>query len=127
MGEGRALGPFNRYVLCGTQTAHSHAPFCALSHKTVNDPKAGRQPAWCRLHDLRHTFISALAEAGAPESTMKAIAGWRSAKMLERYSRTRELAKREAVHKLPGRRPAGSPQNPPTVDASIEDMIWLNY
>ena len=40
---------------------------------------------WCRLHDLRHTFISAFAEGGVPESTMKAIAGWMSAKMLERY------------------------------------------
>lgn len=68
---------------------------------------------WCRLHDLRHTFISALAEAGVPESTMKAIAGWMSAKMLERYSHTRQQAKREAVSKLPQRRPTGSPQNPP--------------
>ena len=69
---------------------------------------------WCRMHDLRHTFISALAEAGVPESTMKAIAGWMSAKMLERYSHTRAQAKREAVNKLPQRRPPwGSPQNPP--------------
>ena len=60
---------------------------------------------WCRLHDLRHTFISALGEAGVPESTLKAIAGWMSAKMLERYSHTRDQAKREAVEKLPRRRP----------------------
>jgi integrase len=60
---------------------------------------------WCRLHDLRHTFISALGEAGVPESTMKAIAGWMSAKMLERYSHTRNQAKRDAVNKLPRRRP----------------------
>lgn len=60
---------------------------------------------WCRLHDLRHTFISALGEAGVPESTMKAIAGWMSAKMLERYSHTRQQAKRDAVSKLPRRRP----------------------
>jgi len=60
---------------------------------------------WCRLHDLRHTFISALGEAGVPESTLKAIAGWMSAKMLERYSHTRNQAKRDAVDKLPRRRP----------------------
>jgi hypothetical protein len=30
---------------------------------------------------------------------MKAIAGWMSAKMLERYSHTRAQAKREAVNK----------------------------
>jgi integrase len=68
----------------------------------------------CRLHDLRHTFISALAEAGVPDSTMKAIAGWMSAKMLERYSHTRAQAKREAVNSLPPRRPPSwSPQIPP--------------
>ena len=60
---------------------------------------------WCRLHDLRHTFISALGEAGVPESTLKAIAGWMSAKMLERYSHTRIQAKRNAVNKLPRWRP----------------------
>ncbi len=60
---------------------------------------------WCRLHDLRHTFISALAEADVPEATMKSIAGWMSAKMLERYSHTRNQAKRDAVNKLPRRRP----------------------
>jgi integrase len=64
--------------------------------------KAG---VWCRLHDLRHTFISELGEVGVPESTMKAIAGWMSAKMLERYSHARKEAKREAVSKLPKRRP----------------------
>jgi hypothetical protein len=67
---------------------------------------------WCRLHDLRHTFISGLAEAGVLESTMKAIAGWMSAMMLERYSHTRAKAKREAVNKLPRRRPAGFPKIP---------------
>jgi len=46
------------------------------------------------------------AEVGVPESTMKAIAGLMSAKMLERYSHTRQQAKRGAVNKLPRRRPA---------------------
>ncbi|MGC9293639.1 MAG: tyrosine-type recombinase/integrase, partial [Acidobacteriaceae bacterium] len=64
---------------------------------------------WCRLNDLRHTFISALGEAGVPESTMKAIAGWMSAKMLERYSHSRTEAKRKAVKKLPRWRPKQSP------------------
>jgi hypothetical protein len=35
---------------------------------------------------------------------MKAIADWMSAKMLERYSQTRQQAKRDAVNKLPPRR-----------------------
>ncbi len=60
---------------------------------------------WCRLHDLRPIFSGALGEAGGAESTMKAIAGWMSAKRLERYSHTRNQARRDAVNKLPRRRP----------------------
>jgi integrase len=40
----------------------------------------------CRLHDLRHTFCTRLAEAGVPESTMLALMGHMSRAMLERYS-----------------------------------------
>ena len=39
------------------------------------------------------------------DSTIKALAGWKSAKMLERYSHTHNKAKRDAVSKLPTRRP----------------------
>jgi integrase len=60
---------------------------------------------WCRQHDLRHTWVSALGEAAIPESTLKALAGWMSAKMLELYSHTRNVAKRRTVKKLPRRRP----------------------
>ncbi len=60
---------------------------------------------WCRLHDLRHTFISILGEQGVPESTLKALAGWMSRKMLERYSHSSNKAKRDAVNKLPSLRP----------------------
>jgi hypothetical protein len=38
-----------------------------------------------------------MAEAGVPESTMKAIMGHLSARMLERYSHIRMKAKREAI------------------------------
>lgn len=51
----------------------------------------------CRLHDLRHTAATKLAEAGVSESTMKAIMGHMSVAMLERYSHIRMAAKREAV------------------------------
>jgi integrase len=50
-----------------------------------------------RLHDLRHTFCTRLAEAGAPESTMLALMGHMSRAMLERYSHIRMAAKRDAV------------------------------
>lgn len=39
----------------------------------------------CRLHDLRHTFCTRLAEAGVAESTMLALMGHMSRAMLERY------------------------------------------
>ncbi|HZT32540.1 MAG TPA: site-specific integrase [Bryobacteraceae bacterium] len=51
----------------------------------------------CRLHDLRHTFATRLAENGVPESTMLALMGHMSRAMLERYSHIRMAAKREAV------------------------------
>ena len=55
---------------------------------------------FCRLHDLRHTFCTRLAEAGVPESTMLALMGHMSRAMLERYSHIRMAAKREAVESL---------------------------
>ena len=79
---------------------------------------------WCRLHDLRHTFISALGEAGVPESTMKAIAGWMSAKMLERYSTpaTKRNVRQSTNSRAEGRssplyprRTFGVPRKSPTV------------
>jgi integrase len=51
----------------------------------------------CRLHDLRHTFATRLAENGVPESTMLALMGQMSRSMLERYSHIRMTAKRHAV------------------------------
>jgi integrase len=54
----------------------------------------------CRLHDLRHTTATKMAEAGVPESTMLAIMGHMSRAMLERYSHIRMAAKRDAVKSL---------------------------
>jgi hypothetical protein len=52
---------------------------------------------FCRLHDLRHTFATHLAENGVPESTMLALMGHMSRSMLERYSHIRMASKRDAV------------------------------
>jgi integrase len=51
----------------------------------------------CRLHDLRHTFATRLAENRVSESTMLALIGHMSRAMLERYSHIRMTAKRDAV------------------------------
>lgn len=51
----------------------------------------------CRFHDLRHSALTRMAENGAPESTMLALAGHMSRAMLERYSHIRMAAKRTAI------------------------------
>jgi len=61
----------------------------------------------CRLHDLRHTAATKMAEAGVPESTMLSLMGHMSRAMLERYSHIRMAAKRDAVEAL------GTSQNQP--------------
>jgi integrase len=48
----------------------------------------------CRFHDLRHTFISRLAESQASDSTVMALAGHVSRAMMEKYSHIRMEAKR---------------------------------
>ena len=53
-----------------------------------------------RFHDLRHCAITQPAENGAPDSTIMAIAGHVSRRMLERYSHVRMEAKRKAMEAL---------------------------
>jgi integrase len=95
--EGRLHGTVAVWDLDPTQPMGS-----MKSAWTTCRKKAG---VWCRLHDLRHTFISDLGESGASEATLKAVAGWMSAKMLEGYSHARRQAKQDAVNKLPRRKP----------------------
>jgi integrase len=64
------------------------------------DALRGASGIRCRLHDLRHTAATKLAEAGVPESTMLALMGHMSRAMLERYSHIRMAAKRDAVQSL---------------------------
>ena len=54
----------------------------------------------CRLHDLRHTAATKMAEAGVPESVMLSLMGHMSRAMLERYSHIRMAAKRDAVESM---------------------------
>ena len=77
----------------------------------------------CRLHDLRHTAATKMAEAGIPESTMLSLMGHMSRAMLERYSHIRLQAKRAAVDALlctPTAKPVsdGVPTKVPTTAAS---------
>jgi integrase len=53
-----------------------------------------------RFHDLRHQAITEMAEAGASDATLMAVAGHMSRRMLEHYSHVRMAAKRTALDKL---------------------------
>lgn len=58
-----------------------------------------------RIHDLRHTACSKMAEVGVSEFGMLSIMGHVSRAMLERYSHVRMDAKRTAVEALSLERP----------------------
>ena len=85
----------------------------------------------CRLHDLRHTAATKMAEAGVPESTMLAIMGHMSRAMLERYSHIRMVAKQVAVECLSAGSKRlvsdGVPTKPPTVEGTAAIQSSLTH
>ncbi len=84
--------------VCGRQQGPAETcgnPECKDDLKKVKSPLAG-----LRFHDLRHHAITELAESQASESTVMAIAGHVSPKMLAHYSHVRIQAKRTALDSL---------------------------
>jgi hypothetical protein len=84
-----------KHNLYGPEPRHPLSQQLGYSHRsgsTVISPKAQIE---CRWHDLRHTFVSRVAAGGATDGTIQAIAGWMSAKMIERYSHVRKEAKEQ--------------------------------
>jgi integrase len=88
----------------------------------------------CRWHDARHSFVSALAEGEASDTTIMALAGHVSRKMMARYSHTGNKAKRAAISVFD--RPVTgeihtkqntSPQNPPQSENSRKGCNHLTY
>ena len=81
-----------------------------------------------RFHDLRHTAISALGEAGVPDRVIMDIAGHVSTRMLRRYSHIQLEAKRTAiqalssVHKLPAQK--GFLREPTSQNTSQNLLKW---
>jgi integrase len=73
---------------------------CKADMKDVKSPLSG-----LRFHDLRHHAITELAESQTSDSTIMALAGHVSRKMLEHYSHVRQDAKRDAVNLLSAKRP----------------------
>jgi integrase len=64
--------------------------------------RAAAPYAGFRFHDLRHQAVTEMAEAGAPDSVIQALAGHMSKRMMDHYSHVRRAAKREVTDSLPG-------------------------
>lgn len=60
-----------------------------------------------RFHDLRHTAISWLAQAGVDPQRLRAIGGWSTMAMVERYSHLNIENLRGAMDLLPDIKPVG--------------------
>ena len=52
---------------------------------------------WLRIHDLRHTAITRMAEAGVPIPVILSMAGHISTRMQQHYTSVSDFAKRRAV------------------------------
>ena len=54
----------------------------------------------CDTHDLRHTWCSRLGEKGVDDRTLQELGGWKTLRMVQRYSHTNDRRKAEAVKLL---------------------------
>jgi integrase len=104
-GQDSFLFPYHKIGLAG----NSRVP--VLYDVDLDRPMGSWRKAWriaskaaglrYRPHDMRHTFISRLAEnPNVSEQTIKALAGHVSRQMLERYSHIRSQAKQAAIQAL---------------------------
>lgn len=116
------LFPTERYGLAGDEGQRTGT--VAVWNINPEIPIGSWKVAWtacraaanvsCRLHDTRHTFIQRLAEAKISDNVVTGLAGWMSRKMIERYSHSRNEAKKQAVRRIGNRKTKGeSPQIPP--------------
>jgi integrase len=115
---------------------HYVFPACENSHFGPTHPMKSWRSAWrslrkaaglpkLRFHDLRHHAITELAESQASDSTVMAIAGHVSSKMLRHYSHVRLLAMRTALDQLSTKRPGtgGHDTNSDTKRGLSEEQI----
>ena len=96
-----------------------HYLWCASQHHKLDPTKPAEKwdTAWralrdaaglprLRFHDLRHTVVTRLLEAGEPDHVVESITGHLSRRMLEHYSHIRLSAKKAALDRLGERRNA---------------------
>ena len=94
-------------------TDPEHYLWCASQHHKLDPTKPASKwdTAWralrdaaglpgLRFHDLRHTVVTRLLEAGEPDHVVESITGHLSRRMLEDYSHIRLKAKKGALDRL---------------------------
>ena len=94
-------------------TEPEHYLWCASQHHKLDPTKPASKwdTAWralrdaaglpgLRFHDLRHTVVTRLLEAGEPDHVVESITGHLSRRMLEHYSHIRLKAKKDALDRL---------------------------
>ena len=104
---------------CGalTPSGADHYVWCSNQHHKFNPTKPAEKwdTAWrplraaaglkgFRFHDLRHTVVTDLLEAGEPEHVIEAVTGHLSRRMLEHYSHQRLKAKGQMLTRMEERR-----------------------
>ena len=90
-----------------------HYLWCASQHHELDPTKPASKwdTAWralrdeaglpgLRFHDLRHTVVTRLLEAGEPDHVVESITEHLSRRMLEHYSHIRLKAKKAALDRL---------------------------
>jgi integrase len=108
-------------TLGASEPGHCLFPSCQRLQIDVTTPQVTWRTAWrtitkkaglpkLRFHDLRHHAITRLAESGAPEQTIMALAGHVSQEMLAHYSHVRQQSKRQAVEAINSYHPAEMPE-----------------
>ena len=91
----------HEYLMPFRVAPNVHDPSRPMSNsgikKTWNALRIAAALPWLRIHDLRHTAITRLAEAGVPLPVILSMAGHVSLRMQQHYTAVSEVAKKRAV------------------------------
>jgi integrase len=95
-----AIGP-QHYLFPFRIVRNYFEPTKAMSNSGIKKPwellRVAAGVPWLRIHDLRHTAITRLAESGTPIPVIMSMAGHMSRRMLQHYTQISEHAQRAAI------------------------------
>jgi hypothetical protein len=99
-GQKGAKDPFH-YLFPIASNRGEYNPNKPMTNSGIKKPWESLREAaglkWLRIHDLRHSAITRLAEAGVPTLVIMSIAGHVSQRMLQHYTTISEMSKRQAL------------------------------